>query len=102
MKRYMLVKDALAQLPVKVSERRFRTAALKTGKHRLSGRQMMVTPEDVDAILEEMTRSTSIGAKKVHLGRSAGRSSPHLQVNASAKALALLTRMQRRRKGSRS
>ena len=57
------VEQALTGLPVRVGERRFRTTAYRIKRHTLRGRQMMVSAEDVVAILEEITRcSTSKSA----------------------------------------
>lgn len=52
----MPVSQAIADLPVRVSERRFRTVARRIGRHRGDGANMRVTASDVNAILDEMTR----------------------------------------------
>lgn len=50
------VKQALALLPVAISEREFRLAARRLDKNHLSGRQMLILPADIPAILKEMDR----------------------------------------------
>lgn len=51
----MTVDAALAGLPVRVSERRFRAVARKIGAHKGDGAAMKVSEQDVEAILLEMT-----------------------------------------------
>ena len=48
---WITVRQALATLPVRVSERRFRQAVRRQGMNYLDGRLMMVRTEDLDAIL---------------------------------------------------
>ena len=61
---YVTVQQALALLPVRVSERRFRTIARRLGCHRLAGRQMMVRAEDIEEILEAMIQSPTTTRKR--------------------------------------
>lgn len=42
MQKLETVAAVLASLPVKVSERRFMSAAYRTGRHTLTGRQMLI------------------------------------------------------------
>lgn len=84
----ILVRDAIKDIPAKVSERRFRETARGIGLNVLDGRQMMVRRTDVPDILKAMTPCSKSSSGAV---RRTGKSSAPLQVNASAKALALLT-----------
>lgn len=52
----VVVKEALRALPCPVSEREFRLAAQRLDVNHLRGRQMMVRPADIPAILKEMER----------------------------------------------
>ncbi len=58
------IKDALRSVPVPVSERSFRLAARRLSKNVLSGRQMMVRSDDIEAILREMTECRTREASK--------------------------------------
>lgn len=52
----MTIDTALAGLPVRVSERRFRAVARRIGRHKGEGADMRVSEKDVLAVLDEMTR----------------------------------------------
>lgn len=51
-----MVREALRSLPCPVSEREFRLAAQRLDVNHLRGRQMMVQPSSIPAILKEMER----------------------------------------------
>jgi hypothetical protein len=96
--RYISVSDALARIPVKVGQRRFRETARALGLNRLDGRQMMVRPADIDTIIEAMTCSDSSRGRTPRSGKSMG----PLVTDASAKALALLTELKPKKRARTS
>lgn len=73
---YITIKEAVTSLPVKVSERRFRKAAVRLKKNVLTGRQMMIRPEHVQEVLEGLCSGSSNGDGKkpnARTGRSKAR-----------------------------
>ena len=90
MDKLLTVDEVLEGLPVKVAERRFREAARSLRLNILDGRQMMVKESNVEKILQAMTPCCESQSGPVP---RSGRSSARLVLNASDRAVALLTKL---------
>lgn len=83
------LRDALASLPISVSEQEFRLAARRLGLNLLSGRSMMIKRESIPLVLQEMETVRRRKTGTWHVAKPLVRA-PARKTNARDEALRML------------